>query len=67
MAMVDRRPIRMDGVQDLQWSPSDPILAAVQAEDGELPARVVLVRLPGKEELRQKNLFSVAGEERQQG
>jgi uncharacterized protein with WD repeat len=38
------------------------MLCAYQAEQGNLPARVALIRLPGREELRQKNLFSVAGE-----
>jgi translation initiation factor 3 subunit B len=37
------------------------MLSAYQAEQGNLPARVAIVRLPDREELRQKNLFSVAG------
>ncbi len=50
--------------QDWEWSPAAPdaTLAAYQAEQGNLPARVVLMKLPSREELRQKNLFSVAGE-----
>lgn len=53
-------------LQDWEWSPAAPdaTLAAYQAEQGNLPARVVLMKLPSREELRQKNLFSVAGEQR---
>lgn len=49
--------------QDWEWSPNpaDNTFVAYQAEQGNLPARVALVHLPGREELRQKNLFSVAG------
>lgn len=49
--------------QDWEWSPNaaDNNFVAYQAEQGNLPARVALVHLPGREELRQKNLFSVAG------
>lgn len=51
-------------VQDWDWSPNaaDATLCAYQAEEGNLPARVVIMRFPEREELRQKNLFSVAGE-----
>ncbi|OIT24790.1 eukaryotic translation initiation factor 3 subunit b [Nicotiana attenuata] len=42
------------------WSPADPILALFVPECGNQPARVSLVQIPSKEELRQKNLFSVS-------
>lgn len=50
-------------VQDFAWSPAEPILCAYQAEQsgGNLPARISLVRVPDRTELRQKNLFSVSG------
>lgn len=50
-------------LQDWDWSPNAPdaTFAAYQAEQGNLPARVVITKLPSREELRQKNLFSVAG------
>lgn len=60
MALLDKKSIKMDGVQSFEWSPQDPILCAYQEEQGNLPARVVLVRSPDKEEVRAKNLFSVA-------
>lgn len=60
MALLDKRSIKADGVQSFEWSPKDPILCAYQEEQGNLPARVVLIRLPNREEVRAKNLFSVA-------
>lgn len=64
MGMLDKRSVKMEGVQDWDWSPcpADALLAAYQAEQEQLPARVLLQRFPSREELRQKNLFSVAGE-----
>lgn len=56
-------PFVLPLVQDWDWSPAaqDTLLCAYQQEQGNLPARVVLTRCPDREELRQKNLFSVAG------
>ena len=63
MGMLDKRSLKLESVQDWSWAPAGdfPLLAAYQAEQGNLPARVALIRLPDREELRQKNLFSVAG------
>lgn len=60
MGLLDKKSVRLDNVQDFSWSPSGPILAAYQAENGNLPARIVLIRMPERTEVRQKNLFSVA-------
>ena len=64
-ALLDKRSIKLENVQDFQWSPSAPILSACQAEQssGNLPARVVLLKIPERTELRQKNLFSVSGKQ----
>lgn len=58
--LVDKRSVKLDFVQLIAWSPTDPILAAYQSEEGNMPARIALLRFPGKEELRAKNLHSVA-------
>ncbi|PIA45848.1 hypothetical protein AQUCO_01600232v1 [Aquilegia coerulea] len=60
--LIDKKSIKVDNVLDFSWSPSDPILALFVPElgGGNQPARVSLMQLPGKEELRQKNLFSVS-------
>ncbi len=62
-ALLDKKSIKLENVQDFQWSPAAPILSACQAEQssGNLPARVVLLKIPERTELRQKNLFSVSG------
>ena len=60
MILLDKKSIKADGIQSFEWSPADPILCAYQEEQGNLPARVVLIRSPDREEVRAKNLFSVA-------
>ncbi|KAJ9529622.1 hypothetical protein QJQ45_014394 [Haematococcus lacustris] len=59
MALLDNKSLKLDGVQDFQWSPAEPLLAAYTSEMNQMPARVVLIRLPDRVEVRQKNLFSV--------
>lgn len=63
MGMLDKKSLKLENVEDWEWSPNpaDNTLVAYQAEQGNLPARIVLVHLPERDELRQKNLFSVAG------
>lgn len=62
--LVDRKSVKLDSVQSIEWSPAEPVLAAYQVEEGNMPARIMLMRFPKKEELRAKNLHSVAGRER---
>ncbi|XP_077244921.1 eukaryotic translation initiation factor 3 subunit B-like [Tasmannia lanceolata] len=61
-SLIDKKSLRVENVLDFSWSPADPILALFVPElgGGNQPARVSLVQIPGKEELRQKNLFSVS-------
>lgn len=60
--LIDKKSIKVENVMDISWSPTDPILALFVPElgGGNQPARVSLIQIPGKEELRQKNLFSVS-------
>ncbi|CAL9067771.1 eukaryotic translation initiation factor 3 subunit B-like [Musa acuminata AAA Group] len=60
--LIDKKSMKVENVVDFSWSPTDPILALFVPElgGGNQPARVSLVQIPGKEELRQKNLFSVS-------
>ena len=62
MALVDKKSIKLEGVVDFCWSPADPILSVYQPETGggNQPARVSLISLPSKKEIRSKNLFSVS-------
>lgn len=61
-ALIDKKSIKVENVMDFSWSPTDPIFALFVPElgGGNQPARVSLIQIPGKEELRQKNLFSVS-------
>ena len=60
--LLDKRSIKLEGVEDFEWSPAEPLLAAYTAEESNQPARILLMRLPEREDVRQKNLFSVSGE-----
>lgn len=40
----------------------EPVLAAYSAEQGNQPARIVLIKVPEKTEMRQKNMLNVSGE-----
>ncbi|KAG0447216.1 hypothetical protein HPP92_028477 [Vanilla planifolia] len=60
--LIDKKSLKVDNVVDFTWSPTDPIIAVFVPElnSGNNPAKVSLVQIPSKEELRQKNLFSVS-------
>ncbi|GAY44388.1 hypothetical protein CUMW_081790 [Citrus unshiu] len=60
--LIDKKSLKVENVMDFSWSPTDPIISLFVPElgGGNQPARVSLVQIPSKEELRQKNLFSVS-------
>lgn len=60
MGLLDKKSLKTDGVASFEWSPADPMLCVYQEEHANMPARVVLIQLPSREEVRAKNLFSVA-------
>eukprot|EP00249_Psilotum_nudum_P011425 c23165_g1_i2 orf=444-2627(-) len=62
MGLLDKKSLKVDNVMDFNWSPTDSILSLFVPEGGggNQPARVSLVQIPSREELRQKNLFSVS-------
>ncbi|CAF2492557.1 unnamed protein product [Rotaria sp. Silwood2] len=59
--LVDKKPFKMPSLADFQWSPTDNRLAYWTAEDGNVPARLVLAEINGVklEEVRSKTLFNV--------
>ncbi|KAI3898181.1 hypothetical protein MKW92_016179 [Papaver armeniacum] len=59
--LIDKKSLRVENVLDFSWSPADPIIALFvpELDGGNQPAKVSLVQIPGKEELRQKNLYGV--------
>ena len=60
MTLLGKKSLRADGVRDFQWSPTANCLAYWAPEQGNTPARVTLVEIPSRKELRQKNLFHVS-------
>mmetsp|Transcript_14524 Transcript_14524/g.38857 ORF Transcript_14524/g.38857 Transcript_14524/m.38857 type:complete len:714 (+) Transcript_14524:27-2168(+) len=60
MGLLDKKSLKIPDVQTFEWSPSANILAYWTPEIGNAPARVTLVDLPSKREIRNKALFSVA-------
>ncbi|CAI5714178.1 unnamed protein product [Peronospora farinosa] len=60
MKLLEKKSLRAEGVHDFFWSPTDLILAYWAPEGNNVPARVSLVELPSRREVRQKNLFNVS-------
>ncbi|XP_063595506.1 eukaryotic translation initiation factor 3 subunit B-like isoform X1 [Penaeus indicus] len=58
--LLDKKSIKVPGIKEFGWSPTDNILAYWIAEDKDVPAKVSLVSIPSREEIRTKNLFNVA-------
>lgn len=54
--LVDKKPFKIPSLSDFQWSPTDNRLAYWTAEDGNVPARLVLAEINGikLEEVRSK-------------
>lgn len=58
--LLDKKSIKVAGMKDFAWSPSENILSYWVAEDKDVPARVTLIEVPSRNEVRVKNLFNVA-------
>lgn len=58
--LLDKKSVKICGIRDFNWSPTDNVLAYWVAEDKDVPARVTLLEIPNRNEIRNKNLFSVA-------
>lgn len=60
MGLLDKRSIKVPGIRNFSWSPTHNILSYWVAEDKDVPARVTLIEVPGRKEVRAKNLFNVS-------
>ncbi len=58
--LLDKKSLKISGIRNFTWSPTQNILAYWVAEDQNVPARVTLLEIPSRNELRAKNLFNVA-------
>ena len=59
MNLLNKSSIKIPNVEFFEWSPAESILSYYTPENGNIPARVTLMRIPNREILRTKNLFSV--------
>eukprot|EP00735_Rhodelphis_limneticus_P011188 TRINITY_DN4255_c0_g1::TRINITY_DN4255_c0_g1_i1::g.7917::m.7917 TRINITY_DN4255_c0_g1::TRINITY_DN4255_c0_g1_i1::g.7917 ORF type:complete len:678 (+),score=197.77,sp/Q9C5Z1/EIF3B_ARATH/41.52/1e-175,eIF2A/PF08662.6/0.12,eIF2A/PF08662.6/2.2e+02,eIF2A/PF08662.6/8.6e-48,RRM_1/PF00076.17/9e-07,RRM_6/PF14259.1/2e-05,WD40/PF00400.27/1.2e+03,WD40/PF00400.27/1.7,WD40/PF00400.27/41,WD40/PF00400.27/1.8e+03,WD40/PF00400.27/3e+03,WD40/PF00400.27/3.3e+03,IKI3/PF04762.7/0.00098,Lactonase/PF10282.4/0.13,Lactonase/ len=60
LQLVDKKKVQVENVRDISWSPRDNYLAYWTPEAGNSPARVVILDIPSRKEVAQKNIFSVA-------
>lgn len=58
--LLDMKTIKVPGIRSFSWSPTDNIVAFWVAEESQVPAKVTLMEIPRKREIRTKNLFNVA-------
>ncbi|KAH7644441.1 translation initiation factor eIF-3b like protein [Dermatophagoides farinae] len=58
--LLDKKSMKMSGIKSFVWSPSENMLAYWVAEEQNVPARVSLIEIPSKNEVRSKNIFNVA-------
>ncbi|XP_028825038.1 eukaryotic translation initiation factor 3, subunit Ba [Denticeps clupeoides] len=59
MGLLDKKSLKINGIKDFSWSPGDNIIAFWVPEDKDIPARVTLMQLPSRHEIRVRNLFNV--------
>jgi len=70
MKLLDKQSIKIEGIQDFEWSPSTPhrdgfkgyeqLFCYWTPEMGSNPAKVGLMSIPSKEVVRTRNLFNVS-------
>ncbi|OXU26201.1 hypothetical protein TSAR_010084 [Trichomalopsis sarcophagae] len=58
--LLDKKSIKIPGIRDFSWSPTDNIIAFWVPEDKDVPARVTLMEIPSRNEIRKNNIFNVA-------
>ncbi|ESN92191.1 hypothetical protein HELRODRAFT_157973 [Helobdella robusta] len=58
--LLEKKSVKIKGLRDFSWSPTDSILAYWTSEERDTPARVTLVDVPSYNTLCAKNLFTVA-------
>lgn len=58
--LIDKKSIKIAGIRDFSWSPTDNIISYWVAEDKDVPARVILLEIPNRLEIGSKNIFNVA-------
>jgi len=59
-SLLDKKPLKISGVRDFCWSPSQHVISCWVPEHENIPAVVLLIDIPSKKEKRKKNLFNVS-------
>jgi len=57
--LLDKKSIKIPGLKDFTWSPTQNVIAYWVPEDNNAPARVCIMEIPSRREIRVKNLFNV--------
>lgn len=57
--LLDKKAIKIQHMADFEWSPANNLVSYCVREDKTVPARVVLMEIPSKTEIRSKNLVNV--------
>lgn len=57
--LLDKKSVKISGLKDFSWSPTQNVIAYWVPEDQNAPARVCIMELPSRKEIRVKNLFNV--------
>jgi len=58
-SLLEKKPIKIQHMTDFEWSPANNLISYWVREDKTVPARVVLMEIPSKNEIRSKNLVNV--------
>lgn len=58
-SLLEKKAIKIPNISDFEWSPTNDIVVYCVNEEKTVPARVVLMELPSKNEIRSKNLVNV--------
>lgn len=57
--LLEKKSIKIPGLKDFSWSPSQKKIAYWVPENKDAPARVCIMEMPSRKEIRVKNLFNV--------
>lgn len=58
--LLDMKSIKVQGIRNFSWSPTENVIAYWVGEENDVPAKVTLMDIPRKSEIRNKILFNVA-------
>lgn len=59
MNLNEGKAIKVPGIRDFAWSPTDLLLAFWLPEQDQSPARVTILSMPARKDVAHKNLFNV--------